>query len=126
MSNATTSGGQTSGLSPNVASMLCYLCTLITGIIFLVIEKENKDVRFNAWQAIAFGVASFVIHLALMILQVIMSAIAGPAGAMIAILVPVVWLVFFVFWIVCLIKAYQGQRYKLPILGDIAEKQTFK
>ncbi|MBL7684970.1 MAG: hypothetical protein JNK65_02915, partial [Deltaproteobacteria bacterium] len=49
-----------SGLAPNVASLLCYVCSFVTGIIFLLIEKDNKDVRFHAWQAIFLGAGAFV------------------------------------------------------------------
>ncbi|HBF11777.1 MAG TPA: hypothetical protein DDW49_00040 [Deltaproteobacteria bacterium] len=113
-----------SGLAPNVASLLCYVCTLITGIVFLVIEKNNKDVRFHAWQAIILGVSSFVIQIGLTILAAVLGAIASFLGAIIGILSPIVWLAFFVVWIICMIKAYQGERYKIPFLGDLAEKQA--
>lgn len=120
------SGGQSSGLSPNVASLLCYVCTFITGIVFLVIEKENKDVRFHAWQAIIFGAAAVVVQIAFSILGAILGAIASFLGAIFAVLSPIVWLAFFIFWIIAMIKAYQGERYKLPLLGDMAEKQANK
>lgn len=121
-----TPASQSSGLAPNIASLLCYVCTFVTGIVFLVIEKENKDVRFHAWQAIVFGAAALVVQIALSILGAILGTIAGFLGAIFAILSPIVWLVFFIFWIIAMIKAYQGERYKLPVLGDIAEKQANK
>ena len=120
------SSGQSTGLAPNVASLLCYVCTFITGIVFLIIEKDNKDVRFHAWQAIIFGIDALVVQIGLSILGAILGAIASVMGLIIGILAPVVWLVFFIFWIICMIKAYQGERYKLPILGDMAEKQAAK
>lgn len=118
------SGG--SGLAPNVASLLCYVCTFITGIVFLVIEKENRDVRFHAWQAIIFGVATVVVQIALSILGAILGTIASFLGAIFQILSPIVWLAFFIFWIIAMIKAYQGERYKLPLIGEMAEKQANK
>lgn len=120
------SGGQSSGLAPNVASLLCYVCTFITGIVFLIIEKENKDVRFHAWQAIIFGAAAVVVQIAFSVLGAILGAIASFLGAIFAVLSPIVWLAFFIFWIIAMIKAYQGERYKLPLLGDMAEKQANK
>lgn len=120
------SGGHSSGLAPNVASLLCYVCTFITGIVFLVIEKENKDVRFHAWQAIIFGAAAVIVQIAFSILGAILGAIASFLGAIFAVLSPIVWLAFFIFWIIAMIKAYQGERYKLPLLGDMAEKQANK
>ena len=115
-----------SGLEPNVASLLCYVCTLVTGIVFLVIEKENKEVKFHACQAIILGVSSFVVEIGISILGAILGSIAGPLGAIIAILSPIIWLTFLVFWIIAMVKAYQGEHYKIPFLGDIAEKQAAK
>ncbi|MBX7149357.1 DUF4870 domain-containing protein [bacterium] len=119
-------GSSGSGLEPNVASLLCYVCTFVTGIVFLIIEKDNKQVRFHAWQAIVLGGASFVIQLGLSILGAILGAIAGPLAMIISIFVPVVWLAFLIFWIVAMVKAYQGEQYKIPFIGDIAEKQNNK
>lgn len=120
------SGGSSSGLAPNVASLLCYICGFVTGIVFLIVEKDNKEVRFHAWQAIFLGVASFILQIGISILAAIFGAISSVLGALIGILAPVVWLVFLVFWIIALIKAYNGEHYKLPILGDLAEKQNSK
>ena len=124
--NQTQSQSQGSGLAPNVAAPLCYVCPLFTGIIFLILEKENQKVRFHAWQALMFGVTSIVVQIGFSILGAILGAIASFLGAILAILSPIVWLVFFVFWIVCMVKAYQGEQYKLPLLGDMAEKQAAK
>lgn len=118
--------GQSSGLAPNVASLLCYVCSFITGIVFLVIEKENKEVRFHAWQAIFFGVSIIAIQIAISILGAIFGAITAVLGAIVAILSPIVSLIFFIFWIICMVKAYQGEHYKLPFIGDLADKQAAK
>ncbi|MDO8519603.1 MAG: DUF4870 domain-containing protein [Deltaproteobacteria bacterium] len=115
-----------SGLAPNVASLLCYVCTFITGIVFLVIEKDNRDVRFHAWQAIIFGAAAVGVQVLLSILGAILGTIASFLGAIFAILSPLIWLAFFIFWIIAMIKAYQGEKYKLPIVGEYAEKQANK
>ncbi len=101
-----------SGMQQNVAGLLCYLVWWVTGIIFLVIEKENKFVRFHAWQSI-FTFA------AITIIQIILSFIP-IVGWIIAI---IVWILSVVLWAVCMINAYQGKLFKLPIVGPIAEKQ---
>nr|HPM42087.1 hypothetical protein [bacterium] len=58
-------GGQGTGLAPNIAGLLCYICSPITGIIFLLIEKENQDVKFHAWQSLVFGIAYIAVVIVL-------------------------------------------------------------
>ncbi|MDI9609746.1 MAG: DUF4870 domain-containing protein [Archaeoglobales archaeon] len=101
------------GLEENVAGLLCYLVIFITGIVFLLIEKESKFVRFHAMQ-------STVTFLSLFILIWILTFL----GIFIWILWPLIWLVgivIIILWLVGMIKAYQGEMYKFPIFGDIAE-----
>lgn len=123
-------GGQTeptkkgSGLAPNIASLLCYICMPITSIIFLLIEKENTDVRFHAWQGTAFGVGYIVVIIGLQILAAVFGAIASVLGIIIGFFIPIVGLVAFIVWIVCLIKAYQGERWRIPVVGDFAAKKA--
>ncbi|MDI6690177.1 MAG: DUF4870 domain-containing protein [Actinomycetota bacterium] len=110
------------GIEPNVAGLLCYLLTWLTGLIFYLIEKENKDVRFHAMQAILFGVAIIVVGIAIAILGEILTYIP-IIGAIIYMLLGAAYSIgVFALWIILMIKAYQGGRYKLPVLGDMAEK----
>jgi uncharacterized membrane protein len=120
----TGSGGQGSGLAPNIASMLCYICMPITSIVFMLMEKENKDVQFHAWQSTTFGVGWIVVVVALNILTMILARIAGVLGVIMSILVPVLGLGVFILWVICLVKAYQGERWKIPYIGDFAEKKA--
>lgn len=110
-------GQQSSGLDPKVASLLCYLCGWVTGLIFILIEKQNKDVRFHAWQAFFFGLAGIAIYVVLMVLTAILPLLTS-------ILSLVVWLGLIVLWVILMVKAYQGERFKLPVIGDLAEKQA--
>jgi uncharacterized membrane protein len=123
------------GLDPKVAAALSYIW--IVGLIFFFIEKENRFVRFHAMQSIIFGIANSVIMTALAVLAGILTvafsvggAVAGGGiGTLIGLLVWVIWLIF---WLVCLAlflglifaayKAYQGQKFKLPFIGNMAEK----
>jgi uncharacterized membrane protein len=117
-------GSKGTGLAPNIASLLCYVCMPITSIIFLVIEKDDMDVKFHAWQGTIFGVAYIVVLVALQIIAAILGYIIGVLGAIIGILIPIVAIGAFVLWIICLIKAYQGERWKIPYLGDFAAKKA--
>jgi uncharacterized membrane protein len=107
-------GGKTSmGLEPNIAGLLCYVLGWVTGIVFFIMEKDNKLVRFHAMQSIiTFG----ILFLASIILSFI-PFVGWFFGVLLSILT-------FVLWVVLMLKAYQGVMFKLPIVGDIAEKQV--
>lgn len=116
------SGG--TGLAPNVASLLCYICSPITGIIFLLIEKDNNDVKFHAWQSVVFGVGYIALVIILEVLAAIMGLIASVLGIIVGFFIPLVMLAAFIIWIVCMIKAYQGERWRIPYIGDFAAKKA--
>ena len=105
-------GKTSTGMQPNVAALLSYLLGWISGLIFFLIEKENKFVRFHAMQSIVVSGAITVLQI---VLTVTMVGIA---------LLPIIGILGLVLWIVCMIKAYQGVLFKLPIAGDIAEKNS--
>jgi uncharacterized membrane protein len=108
------------GMTDNVAGMLAYV-TIIPAIIFLVMEPYNRNrfIRFHAWQCLFFAGALFVLHAALSIFTFV------PVLALITVPLHVlVSLGGFIFWIIVLIKANQGEMYKLPVIGDLAEKQA--
>jgi uncharacterized membrane protein len=117
---ATTAGSTTGGMSDNVAGMLAYI-TIIPAIVFLVMEPYNKSrfIRFHSFQNIFFHVAWFV-------LWIVLATVAHiPFLGWLTILVwPLIGLGGLILWIVLLLKAYQGQMFKLPFIGDLAEKQA--
>jgi uncharacterized membrane protein len=101
----------TTGLDENVAGLLCYLFVWVSGIIFFLIEKENKFVRFHAMQSIiVFG----VLFVACIVIGWI-PFIGGVINSLIGLLA-------FVLWIILMIKAFQGEKFKLPWAGNLAEK----
>jgi uncharacterized membrane protein len=118
------SGG--SGLQPNVASLLCYLCGWVTGLIFLLIEKDNKEVKFHAWNSIAVSVVTTVLFIGLYIFQIIFYSISFSLGRLFGALIYLVDFGIFGLFIFLMVKAYQGQRVKLPVIGDFVEKQAAK
>ena len=101
------------GMSANLAALLSYLLGFITGFIFFFIEKENKFVRFHAMQSIITFGFLFVIGMILPFVPII--------GLLLA---PFLWILEFVLWIVLMVKAYQGELFKLPVVGDIAEQNS--
>src|SRR5690625_5212934 len=98
------------GLDENIAGLLCYLATFITGIIFLLIEKKSEFVRFHAMQSTVFFIGIWIVSFITDFIPFI--------GWMLSVLVS---LLGFIVWIVMMIKAYQKEYYKLPIVGDLSE-----
>ena len=111
------SGGPLASFDPNVSAALSYLLPPITGIVFFLLEKDNKFVRFHAMQSILFGVASIVASL-----------IAGALTSVLIgfILGPIVSIASFVLWLFLMWKAYNKEEYMLPYLGKIAKDQIEK
>jgi uncharacterized membrane protein len=99
------------GMNQNVAGLLCYLAGWVTGLIFFLVEKENKFVRFHAMQSIiTFG--------GLSALSIVLTWVP-IIGWMLLPIVSIIWLIL---WVLLMVKAYQGQLFKLPMIGDLAEK----
>jgi uncharacterized membrane protein len=110
----------TGGMTDNVAGMLAYV-TIIPAIIFLVMEPYNKSrfVRFHSFQNLFFAVAWIVLWIALSIVAHI------PILGWLTILIwPLIGLGGLILWVILLLKANQGQMWKLPVIGDMAEKQA--
>lgn len=124
--------GSSTGMDPKLAALLCYLLGVIGGVIFIIIEKENKYVRFHAAQSIVFNIAAIVIGIAIGVIAGIVSALPGIGflGAIIFLILPLYWLGIFVLAIVLLIKAWTGydagETFKLPVIGGIAENMAGK
>jgi uncharacterized membrane protein len=96
------------GLDENVAGFLCYLLWFITGIVFLVVERESRFVKFHAKQSTITFLVLFVILLLIGWIPVI--------GAM-------VWILSLILWLLLMIKALRGERYLLPIVGKMADEK---
>ena len=113
----------TTGMDPRLAGLLSYLVPPITGIIFYLIEKRNAVVRWHAAQSIVFGVAWIVLWIALTVLSMILSAILPLIGTIIGFLITfVVFIGGVILWIICLIKGYSGQMWRMPMLASFADR----
>ena len=105
------------GLAENVAGLLCYVLGWVSGLVFVLIEQESKFVRFHAMQSVATFGGITIISIALSILGRI-----PFIGVVFDIVNGIIGFLAFVLWIVLMIKAYQGVKFKLPWSGDFAEK----
>ena len=101
------------GMKPNVAALLSYLAGILTGVIFYLLEKDNKFVRFHAMQSIMTFGFFFVLNIVLGFIPMV-----GWS------LIPLVAVVQLIVWIILMVKAYKGEHFKLPIVGDMAEKNV--
>ena len=124
------SGKSSTGLDENVASLIAYIAGWVSGLIFFLIEKNSRLVRFHAMQSILLNVLYIVVAVVfgiiISILVVVLGMISNSLAAIASLLSGLLWLVLIVgivvVWVLCLVKAYQGVMYKLPIIGDYAEK----
>jgi uncharacterized membrane protein len=119
------------GLDENLAALLSYLFTWVSGLIFFLIEKDSRLVRFHA---ILLSAAAIVVGIVLWIAWIVVAIVLAMMSEVLASLVSIVMgLVLFVFYIailigfiLCMVKAYQKQYFKLPVIGNFAEKFSTK
>lgn len=103
-------GGSSTGLEPNIAGLLCYVGGWISGIVFLVIEQKNAFVRFHALQSIVtFGALT------------VAGALLGWIPYAGVVFGTIIGILAFILWVVLMVKAYQGELYKVPLAGQVAE-----
>jgi len=113
------------GMADNVAGMLAYV-TIIPSIIFLVMEPYNKNrfVRFHSFQNLFFVGGLIVCWIAFTILSMVLAFVPILGHIVIALAWFALAVGSFVVWIIMLLKANGGQMWKLPVIGDMAEKQA--
>jgi uncharacterized membrane protein len=118
-------GKTETGLEPNVAGLLCYVAGWVSGIVFLLLEKKDKFVRFHAIQSIiVFGAFSVV--------WIIFGVVRGGSiyfsahglWVFFSVIYWILWVFGMILWIILMVKAYRGEKYKLPVSGNLAEKYS--
>ena len=130
--------GQTSksstGLDENIAALLSYVFGWISGLVFFLIEKDSRLVRFHAMQSLLLSGGFLIILIAfwivVTILALVLSQISGLLGTLVSLLstliISVLGIAVLIGWVMCLIKAYNKEFFKLPIIGNFAEKFSAK
>jgi len=127
-------GKSSTGLDENVAALLSYILNWISGLVFFLIEKDSRLVRFHAMQSILLTAAAVVVGIVLWVAWIVLAIILAMMSDVLASLVSIlIGLVIFVFYIavllafiLCMVKAYQKQYFKLPVIGNFAEKFSTK
>ncbi len=113
------------GLEPNIAALLSYVAGWVSGIVFLVLEKKDKFVRFHAIQSIIVFGAFSVVWIVLGIVRggtIYFSA--HGLWIFFSIIYFLLWAFGFILWLILILKAYKGEKFKLPISGGLAEKYS--
>jgi uncharacterized membrane protein len=107
------------GLDANIAGMLAYF--VIPAFIFLVMKETSRFVRYHSFQAIILWISSLVVWIVIRVffMMPLLWVIMIPLSM-------IIWLAFLVVWIICMVKAFQGEEFKLPVIGDIAVQQMDK
>lgn len=121
---APAAGTSSTGLTPEVAALLAYLAGPFSGALILAMERTSSFVRFHAWQSlVALGVlgVTAVACLVLAFALLIVSPTAFWVMLWFAAITGAAWIVV---WGLCLVQAYQGKRWKLPLAGDLAERKA--
>lgn len=117
----------TAAMEENVAGLLCYLFGWLSGLIFLLIDKR-PFVRFHGAQAIALSLCFIPVWILYLIFSFVLTAITAamhfPIGILSFFLFPLIILAFFVAFVFCMYKAYQHEKFKLPIIGNLVEKMV--
>ena len=103
------------GVEENVAGLLCYVAGWVSGLVFFLIEKDSKFVKFHAMQSIITFVPLMIVWLVVRGIFYLIPFVGWVITSLVGVL-------FLVLWIVLMIKAYQGEKFKLPVIGDLAEK----
>lgn len=114
------------GLEENLAAALCYLLGLLTGVLFLVLEPYNKNrtIRFHAFQAVFAHVAAIALFIGIAIVTGILHFVPFLGTFTAMLLYPLASLGFLFLWLTLMYKAYNKERWVLPVIGEWAEKQA--
>lgn len=109
------------GLDANITALLGYVIWIVA-LISILIEKDNRFVRFHAFQSLIYSVGIFALFIGLMIITAFLAFVSSTLASLFSLLYLVLWLGAVIGIILLAVKAYQGQMFKLPIVGDMAEK----
>jgi uncharacterized membrane protein len=112
------------GLEPNIAGLLSYVGLWVSGIVFLVLEKKDRFVRFHAIQSIIVFGAFTVVWIVLGIINSNIYFSVHGLWIFFYIIMLLLGVFAFILWLILILKAYKGEKFKLPISGDLAEKYS--
>lgn len=109
------------GLDSNITALIGYLIGIVA-LILIFIEKDNKFVRFHAFQSVIYHAAVMCLVFAFIFLTTILAFISSTLATLFSLLFTLVWLGVLVGIFFLAFKAYKGEMFKLPVIGDLADK----
>ena len=124
----TTTERSSTGLDANIAAALAYFFGLISGAIFFAIETDSRFVKYHAMQSMLASVAAIVLLIAYQVIWIVLAAIpllGWVAGILGFFGYALIMLGLLGLWLYCMFRAFQGERFKLPYIGEVAEKQVW-
>ena len=121
----TTTERSSTGLDANIAAALSYFFGLLSGAVFFAIETDSRFVKFHAMQSMLASVAAIVIWIVYMVLASILAYIPVLGWLVMLLLWAGLALGMLGVWLFGMFKAFQGERFKLPYIGEVAEKQVW-
>ena len=124
MDESTLDSRSSTGLDPRTAAALAYLAGPFSGVMVLWAETTSGDVRFHAWQSI-LGLGGLVLAVFLSFTLAVIALFVSATGMLVMLrIATVISIVFVIVWALCLWKAFAGGRWKLPLVGDYAERRV--
>jgi len=121
----TTTERSSTGLDANIAAALSYFFGLLSGAVFFAIETDSRFVKFHAMQSMLASVAAIVIWIVYTVLASILAYIPVLGWLVMLLLWAGLALGMLGVWLFSMFKAFQGERFKLPFIGEVAEKQVW-
>jgi uncharacterized membrane protein len=112
------------GISEKTAGTIAYF-TFIPAIILLLVSpyKNSDSVRFHAWQSVLLNIAGFVLEIIFGLLALLL---IFTNASILVLAMRILWVSLLLLWLVCVLQALNGKRFKIPLLGNIAEKLSMK
>jgi uncharacterized membrane protein len=118
---------QSTDLPDNLVCALAYLMGVLTGILFLVLEPYNSkpNIRFHAMQSLFFSITAFIVWFGLLLVSGVLTLLPVLGAILGSMILALFGLGMLAVWVLLMFKAYSGETWKLPLLGDLAEKQAY-
>lgn len=115
-------GKSSTGLAPNAAAALSYLAWWVSGLLFFLVERESRFVKFHAAQALAGLGALWALGLTMWAFAFAALFVSAALFTALLYVAYAVWMIGIIVWAVCIVRAWKGDEFELPIVGPMARR----